>query len=105
LSHRTLHPVPVVNEAVFKALDHFDYELSGETYYEELRETVTKVFADFRVMRDRSIREEVAGSITGRFGTDNQEIVGYINVLKNSDAQVQWCLFMPETVKRQQNGS
>jgi hypothetical protein len=94
----------VVNDAVFKALDHFDYELSGETYFGELRETVAKVFADFRVMRDRSIREEVAGSITGRHGTDNQEKVGYINMLKNSDAQVQWCLFMPDVVKRQQNG-
>ena len=101
---RELESSGVVNDAVFKALDHFDYELSGETYHEELRETVTKVFADFRVMRDRSIREEIAGNVTGRFGVDNQEKVGYINMLKNSDAQVQWCLIMPETVKRQQNG-
>ena len=94
----------VVNEAVFKALDHFDYELSGETYHEKLRGTVMKLFADFSIMRDRGIREEIAGNITGRHGTDNQEKVGYINILKNCDAQVQWCLFMPDVVKRQQKG-
>ena len=94
----------VVNDAVFKALDHFDYELSGETHHETLRETVAKVFNDFSVMADRNLREDVAGSITGKAGVNNQEKVGYINMLKNSDAQVQWCLFMPETVKRQQNG-
>lgn len=101
---KELEPSGVVNEAVFKALDQFDYELSGKTHHENLRETVTKMFADFSIMSDRSIREKIAGSITGRHGTDNQEKIGYINMLKNGDAQVQWCLFMPDVVKRQQNG-
>jgi len=101
---RELEPSGVVNEAVFKALDQFDYELSGETHHENLRETVTKMFADFSIMSDRDIREEIAGNVTGRHGTNNQEKVGYINMLKNGDAQVQWCLFMPDVVKRQQNG-
>ena len=31
-------------------------------------------------------------------------IYGFINYLKECDAEVQWALFMPDKVKRQQNG-
>lgn len=101
---KELEPSGVVNEAVFKALDRFDDELSGSPYEEGLRETVAKVFADFSVMRERGIREKIAGNKTGPTGTDSVEIFGYINYLKNCDAQVQWALLMPDTVKKQQQG-
>jgi hypothetical protein len=69
-----------------------------------LRETVEKIFADFSVFLERSVREKIAGNKTGPAGTDSVNLFGYINHLKNCDAQVQWCLFMPDMVKRQQNG-
>ena len=46
----------MVNPAVFKALDRFDEALSGVSHDERLTEIVGKVFADFSIMRDRSIR-------------------------------------------------
>ncbi len=101
---KELEPSGVVNEAVFKALDRFDDELSGLAAEEGLRETVAKVFADFSVMRERGIREKIAGNITGPTGTDSVAFYGYINFLKDCDAQVQWALFMPDKVKQQQQG-
>lgn len=50
-----LEPSGVVNTAVFTALDRFDDELSGLTHDKRLQEVVAQVFADFSVMRERSI--------------------------------------------------
>ena len=94
----------VVNESVYRALDEFDYELAGVPHAEELREAVTSVFSDFSAMQKRSVREVFAGNATGPTGTDSVELFGYINVLKNCDAAVQWALFMPDLVQQQQNG-
>jgi hypothetical protein len=80
----------------------FDQELSGVSHDERLRETVAKVFADFSVMRERGIREQIAGNKTGPEGVNHVELFGYINYLKDSDAGVQWALFMPDVVERQQ---
>ncbi|MCL2087903.1 MAG: hypothetical protein FWH14_00305 [Oscillospiraceae bacterium] len=106
---KELEPSGVVNEAVFKALNIFDDELSGDLSTgsrsnEQLCETVAKVFADFSIMKERSVREQIAGNKTGPYGTDGVVSFGYIQYLKGSDAQVQWCLFMPDSVKRQQDG-
>ena len=99
-----LEPSGVVNEAVFNALDRFDDELSGLTYDKQLQEVVTQMFADFAVMGDQSIRKQIAGNKTGSTGTDSVEIFGYINYLEGGDASVQWALFMPDLVDRQQKG-
>ncbi|MCL2343057.1 MAG: AraC family transcriptional regulator, partial [Firmicutes bacterium] len=99
-----LEPSGVVNVAVFQALDRFDNELTGRSHNEYLRETVAKVFGDFSVMLKREIRALIAGNKTGPAGTDTVEIYGYINVLKDCDAAVQWALFMPDAVKEQQKG-
>lgn len=99
-----LEPSGVVNAAVFKALDGFDGELSGVVHDKRLQEVVARVFADFSVMRQRDIREQIAGSKTGPSGTDSVDLFGYINHLKECDAQVQWALFMPDMVERQQKG-
>jgi AraC-like DNA-binding protein len=99
-----LEPSGVVNAAVFKALDRFDDELSGVSHDERLRETVAKVFADFSAMRERGIREQIAGNKTGPTGTDSVDLFGYINYLKDCDAGVQWALFMPDVARRQQKG-
>lgn len=101
---KELEPSGVVNEAVFKALDRFDDELSGKVHDERLRETVAKVFADFSAMKERSVRKMIAGNKTGHFGTDSVDVFGYINYLKDCDAGVQWALFMPDVVKNQQKG-
>lgn len=99
-----LEPSGVVNAAVFKALDRFDNELSGLLYDKRLQDVVARVFADFSAMRERSIREQIAGNKTGPTGTDSVDLFGYINCLKDCDAAVQWALFMPDMVERQQNG-
>lgn len=99
-----LEPSGVVNAAVFKALDRFDDELSGLAHDKRLQEVVAQVFADFSVMRERGIREQIAGNKTGPTGTDSVDLFGYINYLKDCDAGVQWALFMPDVVERQQNG-
>ncbi len=99
-----LEPSGVVNAAVFKALDRFDDELSGVVHDERLQEAVAKVFADFSVMREGSIREQIAGNKTGPAGTNSVDLFGYINYLKDSDAGVQWALFMPDVARRQQKG-
>lgn len=101
---KELKPSGVVNEVVFKELDRFDNELSGKAYDESLRETVTKMFLDFSVMRDRGVREIIAGNKTGPAGVNHVNLFGYINYLKDCDAGVQWALFMPDFVKQQQNG-
>ncbi len=97
-----LEPSGVVNTAVFKALDHFDNELSGVVHDKRLQDAVAKVFADFSAMREGGIREQIAGNKTGPAGTDSVDLFGYINCLKDSDAGVQWALFMPDMVRRQQ---
>jgi AraC-like DNA-binding protein len=104
---KELEPSGVVNEAIWEALDCFDSDLvapMGCPMYPYMREAVEKMFADFSLMSDRNLREIIAGNKTGETGTDSVEIFGYINHLKNCDAQVQWCLFMPELVKNQQDG-
>jgi len=99
-----LEPSGVVNTAVFTALDRFDDELSGLAHDKRLHEVVAQVFADFSIMRERGIREQIAGNKTGRTGTDSVDLFGYINYLKDCDAGVQWALFMPDVVERQQKG-
>ncbi|MGI6176768.1 MAG: hypothetical protein ACOYJC_11580 [Christensenellales bacterium] len=101
---RELEPSGVVNAAVFRALDRFDDELSGISHDERLRETVARVFADFSAMGERSVREIIAGTPTGQYGTLGVDLFGYINYLKDCDAGVQWALFMPDMVKKQQKG-
>ena len=100
---KELEPTGVVNAAVFRALDRFDEELS-QPHEESMRETVAKVFADFSAMKERGVRNIIAGTKTGPHGTYGVDPFGYINVLKDCDAGVQWALFMPETVKKQQKG-
>ena len=101
---KQLEPSGIVNQAVFKMLDRFDRELSGIIDDEYLQDAVTKVFADFSAIKDRHIRELFAGNKTGPTGTDSVELFGYINRLKESDASVQWTLFMPDEVERKQVG-
>ncbi|QUI25402.1 helix-turn-helix transcriptional regulator [Vallitalea pronyensis] len=99
-----LEPSGVVNPAAFKALDRFDNELSGLSHDKGLQEVVAQVFADFSAMEDPSIREQIAGNKTGPTGTNSVDLYGYINHLKDCDAGVQWALFMPDVVEKQQNG-
>ncbi len=99
-----LEPSGVVNAAVLKALDRFDDELSGLVHDKRLHEVVAQVFADFSAMLERGIREQIAGNKTGPTGTDNVDLFGYINYLKDCDAGVQWALFMPDMARRQQEG-
>ena len=101
---KELEQTGVVNVPVFKALDDFDMMLTGKQSDWRLNETAAEMFSNFSTMRERSIRELIAGGKTGRHGTDSVEHFGYINHLKNCDAQVQWCLFMPDVVKSQQDG-
>ncbi len=101
-----LEPSGVVNEAVFKALDRFEEELSGRSAAKDLKEAVSRMFSDFSTMLERSTRKWIAGNKTGAYGTDTAgvDIYGYINVLKDCDAAVQWALFMPDMVEQQQKG-
>lgn len=99
-----LQPSGVVNPAVFTALDRFDDELSGKPHVEQLQDAVARMFADFSAMRERAIRAVIAGNDTGPAGTNSVALYGYLNSLKDCDAAVQWALFMPETVKKQQKG-
>jgi len=101
---KELEPSGIVNIPVFQALDNFDHELSGETYDEKLREAVTGMFADFSTMRERSVRLKIAGNKTGPHGVASVEELGYINYLKGCDSHVQWALFMPGVVEKQQVG-
>ena len=101
---KDIKPSGIVNEAVFNAIDRFDDELSGKTNYDDLRDVISKMFTDFSVMRDRKIREQIAGGKTGPSGADSVDVFGYVNALKECDARVQWTLFMPDVVKKQQKG-
>jgi len=101
---KELEPSGVVNAAAFKALDRYDDELSGATHMEHLRDVVSNVFADFSAMRERSVREQIAGQKTGPEGVNYVDIYGFINNLKDCDAAVQWALFMPESVENRQQG-
>ncbi|MDW7656389.1 MAG: AraC family transcriptional regulator [Bacillota bacterium] len=101
---QALAPSDTVNTAVFDALDRFDDELSGKTHAEALKEVVARVFADFTAMKDKNIRKKFAGGKTGATGTATVDFFGFINLLKDCDAAVQWALFMPQAVKQQQNG-
>lgn len=101
---KELEPSGVVNSAVFKALDRFDDELSGLSHAGELRETVAGVFSNFSTMLEPGVREKIAGNKTGPEGVNHVELFGFINLLKDCDAGVQWALFMPDVVERQQKG-
>jgi len=103
---KELEPSGLVNTTVFKALDRFDSVLAGVLNEEHphLREIVAKVFTDFSVMKERGVRKLIAGNKTGPTGTGSVEIFGYINYLKDCDAGVQWALFMPDMVEKQQKG-
>lgn len=94
----------VVNDAVYKALDHFDDELIGKTQDPRLKQVVSQMFEDFSIMKHHDIRLQIAGNKTGLSGTDTVDYFGYINCLKDCDASVQWALFMPDMVKKQQRG-
>lgn len=91
-----------VNPVVFDALNSFDEALCGSCDDERLRGTVSEMFRDFSVMSERAVREKIAGGLTGPTGTSSVELFGYINMLKDLDARVQWSLFMPDVVKNLQ---
>ena len=101
---KELEPSGVVNPPVFAALDRFDDELSGNSHVEPLRDAIAGVFADFSKMRERGVREIIAGNKTGSSGVNYVELFGYFNYLKDCDAAVQWALFMPFVVENQQQG-
>lgn len=99
-----LEPSGIVNQAVFGALDRFEEELSGKTRADWLQEAVAWVFEDFAAIKSEQTRKLFAGGVTGAAGTDTVETYGYINILKDCDAGVQWTLFMPDVVRQQQSG-
>lgn len=102
-----LEPSGVVNKAVFRKLDDFDRELSGycsDCSDAHLQEAVNRIFTDFSAMKERKVRELIAGNKTGPNGTDSVPLFGYINRLKDADAGVQWTLFMPGEVEKKQQG-
>lgn len=99
---RELAGSDVVNEAVWKALDRFDCQLRGKANDPRLQTAVDDMFSDFSLMQNRRTRELIAGSRTGSTGTDSVALYGYINCLKDCDAGVQWTLFMPDFVQKQQ---
>lgn len=99
-----IRPSDIVNTAVFKALDRFDRALSPSVPDAGMQEAADKMFADFSVMRERGLREVIAGNKTGPTGTDSVALFGYINYLKDCDAGVQWALFMPDVAAAQQKG-
>lgn len=99
-----LGPLEQVNQAVFSAIDRFDAALNGEVEGEPLHSAVTRLFTEPASLEDRTLRAQIAGRKTGAYGTDTVGDEGYINVLEGLDAGVQWALFMPDVVKRQQNG-
>lgn len=101
---RALEPSGVVNPPVFRTLDRFNAELSGSTSEVTLREAVSRVFADFSAMADPDVRATFAGNKTGPAGVDSVDAWGYVNQLKECDASVQWALFLPDLVQRQQDG-
>ncbi len=95
----------VVNDAVWQALDNLETELSGQPHDQKrLGAAVSLMFTDFSALLDPALRNLLAGDRTGPTGTDSIATFGYINSLKNSDAAVQWALFMPQMVQEQQKG-
>lgn len=94
----------VVNKAIWSTLDRFDSLLLGKTGEKRLQKAVDDMFRDFSVMKDRRTRELIAGGRTGPSGTDSVKLYGYVNCLKDCDAGVQWTLFMPQLVQKQQKG-
>lgn len=93
-----------VNAVVFQVLKRFDDELSGKSDDHPLQDVIAQMLADFSVMRERSVRKQIAGNNTGPAGVYHVDFFGYVNYLQACDAAVQWALFMPDAVKRQQNG-
>lgn len=101
---RALSGSGVVNKAVWDALCRFDSLLTGKTGDPNLQKAVDDMFHDFSNMKNRHIRERIAGNRTGSTGTDSVDLYGYINCLKDCDAGVQWTLFMPQFAQEQQKG-
>lgn len=99
-----LEPSGLVNPAVFGALERFDKALSGETGFDDIDSAVSALFSNDGGLLDCSVRAKIAGGKTGSAGTDTVDYFGYLNILKDCDAGVQWALFMPEVVKNQQKG-
>ncbi len=99
-----LKPSGIVNSAVFPALERFNEELSGNTHADSLKEAVTAVFQDFSSIKKDTVRNAFAGSPTGPAGTDSVAVFGYLNILKDCDAAIQWTLFMPDLTRQQQDG-
>ena len=96
----------LINPAVYEALDIFDAQLAGRLDDASMQDVVRNVFSDFSLMANPEIRAQIAGNPTGSLGvnTQNVDIFGYVQMLKEGDAALQWTLFMPDLVKRQQNG-
>lgn len=101
---KELEPSGLVNTATFGRLDNFDAELSGNTQIGKFRDAVAHMFSDFSSMKDKNIRKQIAGGITGPAGTCGVDFFGYINLLKDCDMDVQFTLFMPDVAKSQQKG-
>ena len=101
---RALEPSGLVNAAVFPALDRLESALNGALPDPALKDAVARACADPAALRDRRVRELLAGGRTGPAGTASVDYFGYLNLLKDCDAGVQWTLFMPDVVRRQQDG-
>lgn len=99
-----LKPSGVVNEPVFKAINKFDDALLGNCIDDKVSKAAHAMYEDFSVMLTREVRELIAGNKTGSTGTDSVDLFGYVNFLKESDAGVQWTLFMPDSVAALQKG-
>ncbi len=80
----------VVNQPVFTALERIGAAIPGASASDLwLHEAVDPALSDFSAMRERAMREKAAR---------------YVRMLKGYDNSVQWTLFMPDFVKRQQKG-
>lgn len=99
-----LLPHVPVNEAVFKALDGFDAFLAGDAGDDAVTAAMQRVLQDAGALRDPAVRSLIAGRPTGPTGTNSVDLYGYVNMLNDIDASVQWALFMPERVMQQQKG-
>ena len=101
---RALEKTEPVNPAVYPALERFNTALSGAVPDEQMQQAVTAMRADFSSMRVRQVRKWIAGEKTGPAGVNHVELYGYVNLLKDCDAAVQWALFMPDLIEKQQDG-
>lgn len=80
----------VVNKPVFTALERIGAAIPGAHKSDLwLHEAVDPALSDFSAMRERAMREGVAE---------------YVHMLQGYDNSVQWTLFMPGVVKKQQKG-